>query len=178
MATASDVYSLGLILYELLCGKVYKSTGNAESWRQARPGRVRTEAHAANEVTDFLVGLFQDADLQQTRGRNVSARELLDQASTRLDAMPIAQAQVQARLLGTLGEIYISIGQPRRSIDLLGRDRAAVRARRRFAAISQGAQRGLPRLVGYPGLRACRDDLPRSAGAGDLLCGRSRASWR
>jgi serine/threonine-protein kinase len=235
VTTASDVYALGLILYELLCGKVYKSAGNAESWRQARPGRVarraanwlradatridgdlehvvrraldedparryasaaalaedisryfdgrplaagpdrigyrvgkfvrrhrvgvavaalavvaivaaaswlaleraralraeaqaRTEAHTANEVTDFLVGLFRDADPQQTRGRDVSAHELLDQASTRLDAMPIAQAQVQARLLSTLGEIYISIGQPRRSTDLLGRAIALLRA--------------------------------------------------
>jgi serine/threonine-protein kinase len=234
VTTASDVYALGLILYELLCGKVYKSAGGAESWRQARPGRVartgadwlradavridgdlehivrcaldddparryasaaalaedisryfdgralaagpdrigyrvakfmrrhrfgvavaalalvaivaaaswlaiergravraeaaaRTEAHTANEVTDFLVGLFQDADPQQTRGRDVSARELLDQASTRLDVMPIAQTQVQARLLTTLGEIYISIGQPRRSTDLLGRAIALLR---------------------------------------------------
>ena len=235
VTTASDIYALGLILYELLCGKVYKSAGNAESWRQARPGRVarraadwlradaarvdgdlehvvrraldadparryasaaalaedisryfdgrplaagpdrigyrvgkfvrrhrvgvavaalavvaivaaaswlaleraralraegvaRTEAHTANAVTDFLVGLFRDADPQQTRGRDVSAHELLDQASTRLDAMPIAQAQVQARLLSTLGEIYISIGQPRRSTDLLGRAIALLRA--------------------------------------------------
>jgi serine/threonine-protein kinase len=235
VTTASDVYALGLILYELLCGKVYKSGGNAESWRQARPGRVarvgpdwlhadapridgdlehvvrraldedparryasaaalaediaryfdgrplaagpdrigyriakfvrrhrlgvaisalvlvgivgaaswlavergralraeaqaRTEAHTANEVTDFLVGLFRDADPQQTRGRDVSARELLDQASARLDAMPIAQTQVQARLLTTLGEIYVSIGQPRHSTDLLDRAIALLRA--------------------------------------------------
>ncbi|HST27972.1 MAG TPA: serine/threonine-protein kinase [Rudaea sp.] len=235
VTTVSDVYALGLILYELLCGKVYKSAGNAESWRQARPGRVartaadwlradaaridgdlehvvrraldeaparrypsaaalaeeieryfdgrplaagpdrigyrvakfvrrhrvgvgiaalavvaiivaaswlaleraralraegaaRTEARTANEVTNFIVGLFQDADPQQTRGRDVSARELLDQARTRLDATPIAQSQVRARLLATLGEIYISIGQPQHSTDLLGRAIALLRA--------------------------------------------------
>ncbi|MBS0571154.1 MAG: serine/threonine protein kinase [Proteobacteria bacterium] len=235
VTTASDVYALGLILYELLCGKIYKSCGVAESWRQARPGRVaragadwlrgdaprldgdlehvvrraldedparryasaaalsdditryfdgrvlvagpdrigyrvakfvrrhrfgvavaalavvaivgvaswlgvergralraeavaRTEAHTANAVTDFLVGLFQDADPQRTRGREVSARGLLDQASARLDAVPIAQSLVRARLFTTLGEIYISIGQPRRSTDLLGRAIALLRA--------------------------------------------------
>ena len=236
VTTASDVFGLGLILYELLCGKPYKSGGKTGSWRESRPARIAlqaeaiwirddaaridgdldhvvhralapeperrynsaaalageidnyfaglpleagpdrlgyrirkfvsrhraavaagmlalvgvigasawlvvernravfaeqralTEARSAEQTTEFLLRLFNDADPENTRGRDISARDLLDHGRDLLGTALTDQPLVRARLLSVLGEIYTSIGQPQRSIELLTQSIALQRA--------------------------------------------------
>jgi serine/threonine-protein kinase len=73
---------------------------------------ARVEAETARSVTDFVVGLFEGADPAMTRGREVSARELLDRGAEELETAAIDRPEVRARLLEALGGIYITIGQP------------------------------------------------------------------
>ena len=47
--------------------------------------RARTEAQTAEQVTGFLLGLFKGAAPENTRGRDITARELLDAGSASLD---------------------------------------------------------------------------------------------
>ncbi len=68
------------------------------------------EAEALRQVSDFLVGLFQVNDPSEARGNSVTARELLDRATERIEVELAQQPQVQAQLMLTMGEAYQSLG--------------------------------------------------------------------
>ncbi len=70
------------------------------------------EADAANEVTQFLLGLFGGADPQFARGRDVSAREMLERGTRELDSKLLDRPLLRARMLLAIGIIYTSLGQP------------------------------------------------------------------
>jgi eukaryotic-like serine/threonine-protein kinase len=70
------------------------------------------EADAANEVTQFLIGLFGGADPQFARGRDVSAREMLERGTQELDKKLLDRPLLRARMLLAIGIIYTSLGQP------------------------------------------------------------------
>jgi serine/threonine-protein kinase len=72
--------------------------------------RAQTEAKTANQVTDFLVSLFDSNDPRNGRGDQITARELLDRSAPRIDASLKDSPEVRARLLDTMGGIYTRLG--------------------------------------------------------------------
>lgn len=64
------------------------------------------EAARAREVKDFVVSLFQVADPAQSRGREITARELLARGVMRVDSALGRQPDVQQEMLAVLGGIY------------------------------------------------------------------------
>ncbi len=68
------------------------------------------EAAKAEEVKNFVVGLFEVADPAQSRGREVTARELLLRGVQRVDSALGGQPAVQQELLGVLGTIHRQLG--------------------------------------------------------------------
>lgn len=84
---------------------------------QAR--HARREAQSADAVATFLSGLFTAARPDQMQGRNVSARELLDQGTRQLLADHAQSAAIRARLLTTVGTVYYTWGALDRADPLL-----------------------------------------------------------
>ncbi len=75
-------------------------------------GMVRaTRAEAlASQVSTFLVGLFQISDPSESRGKTITAKEILDIGADRIRRELKDQPAVQARLMGTMGDVYLSLG--------------------------------------------------------------------
>jgi serine/threonine-protein kinase len=99
--------------------------GLAATWWQSR--EATREAARAERVTEFLVSVFREADPEQARGREVTARELLQRGERRLDSTLVQEPGTRARLLGVLGVIHTSLGQYGRADSLLARAVALTR---------------------------------------------------
>lgn len=80
--------------------------------------RARIEAATANEVRDFMVGLFEASRPELHRGREPSLRDVLERGAERvhdLDQRP----EVRAALLEAMGEAYASQSLFDQAVELL-----------------------------------------------------------
>ncbi len=88
-------------------------------WRlAAERAAAEREAKVAEQVSGFLVEMFQAADPREKGvrgGEDISAREVLDRAASRIDKELDASAEVQARLKGVIGLAYRNAGDLRRA---------------------------------------------------------------
>ncbi|MDZ7781198.1 MAG: serine/threonine-protein kinase [Gemmatimonadota bacterium] len=85
----------------------------------AERDRARIEAEKATEVAAFLQGLFRIPDPATLAPDSLTARELLDDGADRLMTELAGQPEVQASLLGVIGNTYRGLGLWGEAEDLL-----------------------------------------------------------
>jgi serine/threonine protein kinase/TolA-binding protein len=73
--------------------------------------RATQEGQRAEQVSNFMLDVFAAADPFVSQGKEVTARELLDQASRRISGDLNQQPEVRARLLAAIGRSYRRQGQ-------------------------------------------------------------------
>ncbi len=76
--------------------------------------RAEREAEASRQVSDFLVELFEVSDPyaagpQPARGDEITAREILDRGAEKIEKELDNQPEIQARLMHTIGVVYLSL---------------------------------------------------------------------
>jgi len=64
----------------------------------------------AEQVSSFLIEIFEVSNPGESRGRTVTARELLDRAQTRIDSSFADETLIQANLMQTIGEVFEKLG--------------------------------------------------------------------
>lgn len=76
----------------------------------AEANRANREAESSRRVLGFVLELFRLADPSQTRGNSVTAREILDAGSLRIDSTLVNEPAIQATLMQTMGNAYLGLG--------------------------------------------------------------------
>jgi eukaryotic-like serine/threonine-protein kinase len=97
------------LLAAVLVGYAATVTVQARALAKERD-RVQAEATKATEVKRFLIDLFEVVDPAEARGREVTARELLDRGAAGISGRLGDQPAVRADLSRSLGEIYRRLG--------------------------------------------------------------------
>jgi serine/threonine protein kinase len=72
--------------------------------------RANKEAEKSNQVSEFLVNIFETSDPGEALGNTITARELLDKGAADIDDKLKDQPEIQAELMNTMGKVYQNLG--------------------------------------------------------------------
>jgi serine/threonine-protein kinase len=123
-------------------------------WQARATAREAAKAHA---VRDFLVGLFRVSKPEESRGREITARELLQRGARRIDSGLARQPELQAELLDVLGVIHRELGLYPEADSLLERSTTLSRA-----SYGERDPRVAARLTDWAGVLAARGEYARA----------------
>ncbi len=76
----------------------------------AERDRVQAEAEKSAAVAQFLTGIFELSDPDETQGATITAKEILDTGASRIEADLSDQPDTRAALNTTIGSVYASLG--------------------------------------------------------------------
>ncbi|SPE21043.1 Serine/threonine protein kinase with TPR repeats [Candidatus Sulfotelmatomonas gaucii] len=71
---------------------------------------ITRERDRANRITDFMTNMFKVSDPGQARGNQVTAREILDKASSQMETGLTSDPQMQAQMMMVMGLVYENLG--------------------------------------------------------------------
>ncbi len=113
----AGVLAGSLVLLALVAGIVGTTWGLLDALKQKRAAeRERSEAdrqgRIAKHTTDFLTGMFESIDPGQAMLRDITVREVLDQASGKLGTAFPGDPLTELPIRRTLVEVYGKLGKP------------------------------------------------------------------
>jgi serine/threonine protein kinase/tetratricopeptide (TPR) repeat protein len=81
--------------------------------------RATQEAKTAQQVSDFLINMFEAFDPYKAAGTDITARQILDRGTRRIDTELRDQPVIRARLMHIMGVVYGNLGVYAEAIALL-----------------------------------------------------------
>ena len=79
--------------------------------RATEAGQIASqEAETAQQVSDFLIELFEVSDPSEARGNSITAREILDRGASNIEEDLRDQPEIRATMLDTMASVYYGLG--------------------------------------------------------------------
>jgi serine/threonine-protein kinase len=113
----AGVLAAALVLVSL-AGGLGAALSQAERAARERD-RARTEADKARATIEFMTGLFEGADPDESQGDTMTVFELLDRGSVQLSHSLADQPAVRATVQNVLGSLRVKLGDYDRALPLL-----------------------------------------------------------
>jgi non-specific serine/threonine protein kinase/serine/threonine-protein kinase len=88
-------------------------------WQSIQLHRITREKDRADRITQFVINMFQVSDPSESRGNQVTAREILDRASADIEKKLSKDPAMRAQLMSVMGKVYFRLGLYRRAESLL-----------------------------------------------------------
>ncbi len=85
--------------------------------------RAEREALKATRTTEFMVRLFEVNDPGEARGREITAKEILDRGVVSIEKDLVDEPEVRSTLMHTMGRVYTGLGLYGEAAKLLGKAR-------------------------------------------------------
>ncbi|HEY1263664.1 MAG TPA: serine/threonine-protein kinase, partial [Terriglobales bacterium] len=98
----------------------FAATAMVQARRIARErDRANRQAEASARIAEFMTNMFRVSDPSEARGNQVTAREILDQASMQIESGLAKDPELQAQMMTNMGSAYLSLGLSTRARPLL-----------------------------------------------------------
>jgi len=91
------------------------------SLQTAQLRRITRERDRADRVTAFMTAMFKVSNPTEAKGSTITAREILDKASTDIDKSLVQDPELQAQMMDVMGQVYGNLGLYGRASELLTR---------------------------------------------------------
>jgi serine/threonine protein kinase/tetratricopeptide (TPR) repeat protein len=97
-----------LLTLAIVIGGATATIGFVRSTKAER--LARQEAQTAIQVSNFLVDLFNVSDPGEARGKTITALEILNKGAKEIEQGLKEQPSIRARLMDTIGTVYMKLG--------------------------------------------------------------------
>ena len=117
LATAAVLLGLGFLAMSGLAAAALLARNEAVRQRDI----ARQKTLTAERTVEFVKSLFEVSDPSEAKGAKITAREILDRGSKRIDESLSDEPSVKAELSTTLGEVYAGLGLFQQGQAMIGR---------------------------------------------------------